>query len=268
LSEVIFDLHLQADRTAGIAVTPSTTPAPGSPQPDFDSVGGSYFTRKQDETQTALLKIMEDERTNLITRMVETFDNNNRDGQSLIYATESEMLLRGIEHCVKNDEAVGRTVAKILIEELKAGMKDSAEYNRLLKQLQLFLFLLKREIQDVLRTRSIKPHWMFAFDDMISKAVQIILQQMGIAFLGDDMEPDRREYTSQTSTSVNSASNHTYDTASTRLVRVQDNSALLMEQLIEAEIRYQDLLKKNLHDKCNLIRLLEAQMMGSDTAKD
>ena len=55
-------------------MTPPETPAPGSPQPDSDSaMGTTSWTRKQDETQSALLKIMADEHDALIPRMVEIF---------------------------------------------------------------------------------------------------------------------------------------------------------------------------------------------------
>ncbi|OQV25730.1 Mitogen-activated protein kinase kinase kinase 15 [Hypsibius exemplaris] len=263
--------------------TPSTTPAPGSPQPDSgDSTAGShYWARKQDEAQLALLKVLSDENAALAVRMVEIFDNNNRDGQSLLGDAETDMLLKAIEQCVSRDETVGRTFAKILIEELKSGVEE-ADHTRLMKQLQLFLFLLKREVQDVLRKRSIKPHWMFAFDDMISRAVQTILQQMGGSFAGDDEddtlaleldEPDRREYTSQTSTSVNSGSNahhhqhHHLAAASVKLGKLQDTTAALMEQLIAAEVRYQELLRRTLNDKSATIRLLEAQLINNN-AKD
>ena len=249
---------------------------------------------------------MADEHDALIPRMVEIFENNNRDGQvwqhsynllhfiirkvfsfcilfwlidrlidwlidrlidwlvdfhkeilsycqSLIGESEAEMVLKGLAHCVRTDEAVGQTVAKILVEELKNALTDESDHSRLLKQLQLFLFLLKREIQDVLRKRSIKPHWMFAFDNMISKAVQTMLQQMGVSFDddGDDGEPDRRDYTPQTSTSINSGSHghHAYDSAATKLGKIQEGSAVLVEQLIAAELRYQELLRRTLQDK-------------------
>ena len=242
--------------------TPSTTPAPGSPVPDADSVGTNYWNRKQDEAVTTLLKILQDERSHLVTRMQETFENNNRDGQSLLDAEASELLLKGIEKSVEKCEGdLGRVAARIVVEELKKNTPEP-EHGRLFKQLQLFLFLLKREIQDVLRTRSIKPHWMFTFDDTISRAVQIILQQMGFSFDGGESTLERREYTSQTSTSQGSSGVAHYETASTRLVKLQDSSVMLMEQLIQAETRYQDLLKRSLCDKHQLIRLLEAQLMN------
>lgn len=198
----------------------------------------------------------------LTQRMMESFENNNKDGASLITPQSTEMILKGIEKCVDSQEAA-KHVAEVIIEEMK-GNVGVADHGRLLKQLQLFLFLLKREIQDVLRNRSIKPHWMFALDDMISKAVQAILQQMGMSF-DDEGEPEKREYTSQTSTSAGSSGrmNFVYDNALVKLAKVQGGNAELLNMLIMAEERYQNLLKQTLGDRQQQIRLLELQHGGS-----
>ncbi|XP_055338970.1 mitogen-activated protein kinase kinase kinase 15-like [Paramacrobiotus metropolitanus] len=239
---------------------PSSAAVPTSPQPEQE-ISGSYWKRKHNETQIALLALLETERPVLIDRMMESFENNNKDGGALIDCASIETMIRLVEKCIQSEEG-GRVGAKIVIEDFKGSIAPT-EHNRLLKQLQLFLFLLKREVQDVLRNRSIKPHWMFAFDDMISRSVQIILQQMGMSFDDTDSEPEKREYTSQTSTSPGSYGQAPYEQALARFIKMQCGTAEIFELLIKAEERYQAVLRQMLEEKNRAIALAESQRFGS-----
>ncbi|XP_069957702.1 mitogen-activated protein kinase kinase kinase 15 isoform X3 [Cherax quadricarinatus] len=60
---------------------------------------------------------------------------------------------------------------KLSIEQAFATLKDEVNFEEALNQINLALYIFQDAVNEVLKSHSIKPHWMFALDDLIRSAV-------------------------------------------------------------------------------------------------
>uniref|UniRef100_A0A8C6LYQ2 mitogen-activated protein kinase kinase kinase n=1 Tax=Nothobranchius furzeri TaxID=105023 RepID=A0A8C6LYQ2_NOTFU len=135
--------------------------APPSPE-DRDS--GLFLLKKDSERRAILFKVLNDDQEKVISNLRE----NHMQG--------SEELQLSIEHikqiiCILRDfiHSPERRVMAATISKLKLDLDfDSNSIN----QIQLVLFGFQDSVNKVLRNHHIKPHWMFAMDNIIRRAVQ------------------------------------------------------------------------------------------------
>ncbi|XP_034069796.1 mitogen-activated protein kinase kinase kinase 15 isoform X3 [Gymnodraco acuticeps] len=135
--------------------------APPSPE-DRDS--GLFLLKKDSERRSILFKVLNDDQAKVISNLRE----NHMQG--------SEELQLSVEHikriiCILRDfiHSPERHVMAATISKLKLDLDfDSTSIN----QIQLVLFGFQDSVNKVLRNHHIKPHWMFAMDNIIRRAVQ------------------------------------------------------------------------------------------------
>uniref|UniRef100_A0AAQ6A5P3 mitogen-activated protein kinase kinase kinase n=1 Tax=Amphiprion ocellaris TaxID=80972 RepID=A0AAQ6A5P3_AMPOC len=135
--------------------------APPSPE---DRDGGLFLLKKDSERRAILYKVLNDDQAKVISNLKE----NHIQG--------SEELQLSVEHikqiiCILRDfiHSPERRVMAATISKLKLDLDfDSTSIN----QIQLVLFGFQDSVNKVLRNHHIKPHWMFAMDNIIRRAVQ------------------------------------------------------------------------------------------------
>uniref|UniRef100_A0A8C4NW75 mitogen-activated protein kinase kinase kinase n=1 Tax=Dicentrarchus labrax TaxID=13489 RepID=A0A8C4NW75_DICLA len=135
--------------------------APPSPE---DRDGGLFLLKKDSERRAILFKVLNDDQAKVISNLKE----NHIQG--------SEELQLSVEHikqiiCILRDfiHSPERRVMAATISKLKLDLDfDSTSIN----QIQLVLFGFQDSVNKVLRNHHIKPHWMFAMDNIIRRAVQ------------------------------------------------------------------------------------------------
>uniref|UniRef100_A0AAY4AMF0 mitogen-activated protein kinase kinase kinase n=1 Tax=Denticeps clupeoides TaxID=299321 RepID=A0AAY4AMF0_9TELE len=135
--------------------------SPASPE-DRDS--GLFLLRKDSERRAILYKVLNEDQEKVISNLME----NHIQG--------SEELKLSVDHikqiiCILRDfiRSPERRVMATTISKLKLDLDfDSTSIN----QIQLVLFGFQDSVNKVLRNHHIKPHWMFAMDNIIRRAVQ------------------------------------------------------------------------------------------------
>ncbi|KAK0419184.1 hypothetical protein QR680_013999 [Steinernema hermaphroditum] len=145
---------------------------------DDSSMSNRFFTLKKDsERRTTLSSFMSEYRSQIVEAWHKRMQTELPPCQEIAVTTEMlETLLFGMRDFIHSKEPRGLQNA---IESLKAQLDYDPSA---LSQLNNALYIFSDAIQPTLRLQSIKPHWMFALDNLIRSAVQTAL-----SFLSPDL---------------------------------------------------------------------------------
>ncbi|XP_044584193.1 mitogen-activated protein kinase kinase kinase 15 isoform X2 [Cotesia glomerata] len=232
-------------------------------QPEQKGVGdeqeGFYFYKKDSQRRMTLTRVLTQDGATLCKVWLEYI---NRDGaQTVISIPHLELLLRGLRDYIsdRNQDSI-TTALRTLKEELAF---DSTTIN----QLQLAIYLFQTAVNDVLRMHSIKPHWMFALDNLVRNAVQtaitVLSPELGAGLIDQERAQAGADGPEEGSTSVmstvNSLKSHkTVDSIENnkywreyqeQMGNLKTDSIKLVQELLESQKIYHTLLQNALEDQ-------------------
>ncbi|XP_028821930.1 mitogen-activated protein kinase kinase kinase 15 isoform X6 [Denticeps clupeoides] len=251
--------------------------SPASPE-DRDS--GLFLLRKDSERRAILYKVLNEDQEKVISNLME----NHIQG--------SEELKLSVDHikqiiCILRDfiRSPERRVMATTISKLKLDLDfDSTSIN----QIQLVLFGFQDSVNKVLRNHHIKPHWMFAMDNIIRRAVQaavtILIPELQTHFgpasesEGVDKDADEVEVedeavfgpvetpatedpgltsgVSTLSSVLSHESQRTQHPVGTQLGRLKQETNRLLEDLVEKEKEYQQVLRHSIQQRTHDLELI------------
>lgn len=125
---------------------------------------GFYLLKKDSQRRMTLTRVLSQDEATICEVWLR---NIHQDvGQTVLKMPHLELLMRGIRDYIsdQNQEAIAGAF-RTLKEELDF---DSTTINHL----HLAIYLFQTAVNEVLRMHSIKPHWMFALDNLVRNAVQ------------------------------------------------------------------------------------------------
>uniref|UniRef100_A0A8C6LSE2 mitogen-activated protein kinase kinase kinase n=1 Tax=Nothobranchius furzeri TaxID=105023 RepID=A0A8C6LSE2_NOTFU len=264
--------------------------APPSPE-DRDS--GLFLLKKDSERRAILFKVLNDDQEKVISNLRE----NHMQG--------SEELQLSIEHikqiiCILRDfiHSPERRVMAATISKLKLDLDfDSNSIN----QIQLVLFGFQDSVNKVLRNHHIKPHWMFAMDNIIRRAVQaaitILIPELQTHFgpasecegaeKDDEVDEEEAEFgpvLASNSDDPVTTTDHAPTTVSTvnstrsqehqrphhflgaQLGRLKQETNRLLEELLQKEKEYQQVLKTTLQQRTHDLELVRLRHRPPDVS--
>ncbi|KAM7369672.1 hypothetical protein PAMP_010976 [Pampus punctatissimus] len=275
IHNVSLPVQLQCEATG------SSSSEHGSVSPDCDSKHDVFFQKKKSSGSENLLKP----------------PNSN-------YLSEELQL--SVEHikqiiCILRDfiHSPERRVMAATISKLKLDLDfDSTSIN----QIQLVLFGFQDSVNKVLRNHHIKPHWMFAMDNIIRRAVQaaitILIPELQTHFgpasecegaekEEDEVDEEEVEFgpvlaptpydsgtTADPATSTISTLNSTHSQEHQRshhqlgaqLGRLKQETNRLLEELLQKEKEYQQVLKATLQQRTHDLELVRVRHRPPDTS--
>ncbi|XP_074094612.1 apoptotic signal-regulating kinase 1 isoform X2 [Cotesia typhae] len=232
-------------------------------QPEQKGVGdeqeGFYFYKKDSQRRMTLTRVLTQDGATLCKVWLEYI---NRDGaQTVINIPHLELLLRGLRDYIsdRNQDSI-TTALRTLKEELAF---DSTTVN----QLQLAIYLFQTAVNDVLRMHSIKPHWMFALDNLVRNAVQtaitVLSPELGAGLIDQERAQAGADGPEEGSTSVTSTvnslkSHKTVDSIENnkywreyqeQMGNLKTDSIKLLQELLENQKIYHNLLQNALEEQ-------------------
>uniref|UniRef100_A0A7N8WMC9 mitogen-activated protein kinase kinase kinase n=1 Tax=Mastacembelus armatus TaxID=205130 RepID=A0A7N8WMC9_9TELE len=259
--------------------------APPSPE-DRDS--GLFLLKKDSERRAILYKVLNEDQDKVISNLKE----NHIQG--------SEELQLSVEHikqiiCILRDfiHSPERRVMAATISKLKLDLDfDSTSIN----QIQLVLFGFQDSVNKVLRNHHIKPHWMFAMDNIIRRAVQaaitILIPELQTHFgpasecegaeKEDEVDEEETEFapvlaphndesgtttdpTHSAVSTLNSAHSQEHQRShhqlGAQLGRLKQETNRLLEELVQKEKEYQQVLKTTLQQRTHDLELPDKQLV-------
>ncbi|CAL8316277.1 unnamed protein product [Boreogadus saida] len=133
------------------------------PSPD-EKDSGFFMLRKDSERRATLHHILTEDRDTVVGNIMEALHQGSEE--SRLRCSHVSTLVASLADFVR---AADRKIIAGTLSQLKLELDfDSAA----ISQLQVVLFGFQDAVNKVLRNHNIKPHWMFALDNIIRKAVQ------------------------------------------------------------------------------------------------
>ncbi|KAG7460704.1 hypothetical protein MATL_G00201590 [Megalops atlanticus] len=264
--------------------------APPSPE-EKDS--GFFMLRKDSERRATLHRILTEDRDKVVTNLMEALTQG---------AEETKLQRQHISTLVVSLGEFVRMADRKIIASTLSQLKLELDFDSTaISQLQVALFGFQDAVNKVLRNHNIKPHWMFALDNIIRKAVQtaitILVPELRPHFslasesdpadqedVDDEMEPegspahqsraaasaphDDTVATSGVSTLSSTVSHESHAAqrpVSMELGRMKLETNRLLEELLAKEREYQAILQQVLEEREQEIKLLRARSEPIDT---
>ncbi|MBN3271004.1 M3K5 kinase, partial [Polyodon spathula] len=257
--------------------------APPSPE---EKDTGFFMLKKDSERRSTLHKILTEDQDKVVKNLMEAL------------AQGSEAIILKQEHIstlvVSLREFVRTTDRKIIASTLSRLKLELDFDSHAISQLQVVLFGFQDAVNKVLRNHNIKPHWMFALDNIIRKAVQtaitILVPELRPHFslasesdaadqddAEDDLDPhdntqnqrDQRQSAANDDTvptsgvsTLSSTVSHDNSHTAQRSVSMQlgrmklETNRQLLEELLEKEKEYQSILHQVIEERDQEIKLL------------
>ncbi|MEQ2261484.1 Mitogen-activated protein kinase kinase kinase 5 [Xenotaenia resolanae] len=253
------------------------------PSPDEKDTG-FFMLRKDSERRDTLNRILTEDQDKVVGNLMEALTQG---------AEEMKLKPQHISTLVVSLADFVRVADRKIIGNTLSQLKLELDFDSTaISQLQVVLFSFQDAVNKVLRNHNIKPHWMFALDNIIRKAVQtaitILVPELRPHFsltsvsdpadqddLDDDAEPSRNPtHQSRTpavaahddtvatsgvstlSSTVSHESHNAQRSVSMELGRMKLETNRLLEELLQKERQYQAILQQVLEEREQEIRLL------------
>ncbi|CAH1106010.1 unnamed protein product [Psylliodes chrysocephalus] len=193
---------------------------------------GFYLLKKDSQRRTTLAKVL----ANDGLKICEVWMQKVRDkylGETVLTEKHLYRLMDGLKSYITEQSM---NVVESTVRQLKEELDfDSAAIN----QLQFAIYLFQESVNDVLRLHPIKPHWMFALDNLVRSCIQAAITVL---------TPELSEHIANSSPStVNSSksskTNEGFEVKDTSL-QLRNENIRLSQELLECQRQYQGLLKQ------------------------
>ncbi|XP_066455933.1 mitogen-activated protein kinase kinase kinase 15 [Eleutherodactylus coqui] len=242
------------------------------PSPD-ERDSGLFLLRKDSERRAILYKILKEEQNKVSSNLQECLMQSSEDVQ--LSVTHIKQIINILRDFIRSPE---HRVMASTISKLKVDLDfDSTSIN----QIQLVLFGFQDAVNKVLRNHLIRPHWMFAMDNIIRRAVQaavtILIPELRTHLgpasesEGVEKEVEDEDYqpvqktsseeavlTSGVSTLSSVVSHETQGhQLNLQLGKLKQETNRLLEDLVQKEKEYQFLLKQCLEQRSHDLHLLQ-----------
>ncbi|XP_037907858.1 mitogen-activated protein kinase kinase kinase 15 isoform X5 [Hermetia illucens] len=232
-----------------ISGTPSKTSLNEASESD-----GFYLLKKDSQRRATLSRVLNHDEEKICNIWMVKIESNHKV-EVAIDKSHLEVMIRALRNYIMEQN-------KTTLETKMADLKKSLDFDSTaIDHLHLALYSFQDAVVTVLRSHSIKPHWMFALDNLVKSAVQagitVLSPELGANLAGQEnvgaAEEDETEEISTSVSTVNStkiqpkSSDMKYLTQEMTSLRME-NSRILQE-IIESQKSYQNLLKSTIEEQ-------------------
>ncbi|XP_076294931.1 apoptotic signal-regulating kinase 1 isoform X4 [Lasioglossum baleicum] len=219
---------------------------------------GFYLLKKDSQRRMTLTRVLSQDEAKICEVWMRGI--HQAEGQTVLQLSHLVLLMRALKDYIaeQNNEVIG-TAIRTLKEELDF---DSIAINHLNQAIYLF----QTAVNEVLRMHSIKPHWMFALDNLVRNAVQaaitVLSPELGANLLGQERVQPGDQGNGEGSTSgvstVNSVKsqkmgdsvdNKYWKEYRDQMGELKVENMRLIQELIDSQKAYQVLLQQALEDQ-------------------
>nr|KAG5704843.1 hypothetical protein BaRGS_001314 [Batillaria attramentaria] len=214
--------------------------------------GGFYLLRKDSERRHTLVHILSQDMDKICDVWLDILHRDATISHPKLTADHLKVLLIGLKSYIKDQQ---QEPIREALNELREGVQFDASA---LMEIQLALYVVQEAVSSILKTRNIKPHWMFALDNLVRVAVQtaitVLSPELG-ANLAEGLAPVDEEVVTSGVSSANSAGKPlafkkiAVQELYKEFDRLQEENVKMMQELVESQKSYQQLLTQTLQEK-------------------
>ncbi|XP_054268052.1 mitogen-activated protein kinase kinase kinase 15 isoform X2 [Macrosteles quadrilineatus] len=221
---------------------------------------GFYMLKKDSQRRMTLSRVLSQDQANICEVWLKAIQSDM--GDNALKMNHLETLMKGLREYIANQN-------KDPLETAIHTIKEDFEFDSVaINQLHMAIYLFQSAVTVVLRSHSIKPHWMFALDNLVRNSVQaaitILSPELGANLLGQDVKDGGRggggdgpPSVPSTVNSVKSKNTSIDSFPSSIKMRTEWREQInglrsenhrLMQELLEGQRVYQSLLRQALED--------------------
>ncbi|XP_007469376.1 PREDICTED: mitogen-activated protein kinase kinase kinase 15 [Lipotes vexillifer] len=231
---------------------------------------GLFLLRKDSERRAILYRILWEEQNQVASNLQECVAQSSEELHlSVGHIKQIIATLRDFVRC-PDHRVMASTISK-----LKVDLDfDSSSIN----QIHLVLFGFQDAVNKILRNHLIRPHWMFAMDNIIRRAVQaavtILIPELRAHFEaasgteGVDKDTDEAEEDYAPADPRGSEAQLHQQQLSLQLSKLRQETNRLLEHLVQKEREYQNLLRQTLEQKTQELYHLQLQFKSNEIAEN
>ncbi|KAI8791645.1 mitogen-activated protein kinase kinase kinase 15-like isoform X2 [Biomphalaria glabrata] len=234
----------------------------------YNREGGFYLLRKDSERRQTLGRILEQDHVKICANWYTMLHKDTTISRPKLSLDHLMYILMGIKEFIleQSKTSIKEAIDKLLDTLKKEELELDAP---VLMEIQLALYVFQDAVSMNLREHSIKPHWMFALDNLLRQAVQVAITilspELG-ANLTSTTRGDEEVVTSGVS-SANSLKAQTYrkqvaNELENQSAILQEENLRLLYELVETQKEYQSILKQSLQEKKMSILQLRVILTG------
>uniref|UniRef100_A0A452U135 Mitogen-activated protein kinase kinase kinase 15 n=1 Tax=Ursus maritimus TaxID=29073 RepID=A0A452U135_URSMA len=224
---------------------------------------GLFLLRKDSERRAILYKILWEEQNQVASNLQECVAQSSEDLH--LSVGHIKQIIGILRDFIRSPE---HRVMASTISKLKVDLDfDSSSIN----QIHLVLFGFQDAVNKILRNHLIRPHWMFAMDNIIRRAVQaavtILIPELRAHFEpaseteGVDKDTGEVEEDCPPADAQPQQLHHQH--LSLQLGELRQETNRLLEHLVQKEREYQNLLRQTLEQKTQELYHLQLQFRSN-----
>ncbi|KAG7174571.1 Mitogen-activated protein kinase kinase kinase 15-like [Homarus americanus] len=261
--------EVESPRTDGVMFTANT----------YREQDGFYLLKKDSQRRMTLTRVLVHDQHKITQIWYDRLQHELGTDKLLITQEHLLHIMVGLRDFIPEHK-------KISIEQAFVTLKQEINFEEALNQINLALYIFQDAVNEVLKSHSIKPHWMFALDDLIRSAVHCAITVLspeqdillghgegsaGVPAAGPDQPRDLVEEGSTSGVStINSTksakllhdfhhSKHCHHLQES-LQATRTENLRLLEELYLSEKRYGDLLKMYISERRDQTQYLADQL--------
>ncbi|XP_056015216.1 mitogen-activated protein kinase kinase kinase 15-like isoform X3 [Ostrea edulis] len=226
---------------------------------DSSGHGGFYLLRKDSERRITLVHIL----TKDMEQICDTWLNFLHKDATISNPKLSVEHLRWLLVCLKNyiSDPNCKHCIKETLEQLRQAMDFDAAA---MMEIQLALYVFHEAVSKHLKSHSIQPHWMFALDNLlrgaVTEAIMILSPDLGANIAGGKEEEVETSGVPSTNSGKSAAlyRSSAVNELQHQLESIQDENMQLLQQLVDVNRIYGDVLRKTIEEKKTHLENMQA----------
>ncbi|XP_026732340.1 mitogen-activated protein kinase kinase kinase 15 isoform X2 [Trichoplusia ni] len=204
---------------------------------------GFYLLKKDSQRRLTLSRVLEQDSEMICSKWMLSVHQDF--GTTVLTMNHLETLRCALKDYIMDQD-------KSVIEQAITSLKEELDFDsNAINELHSAIYMFQEAVNAVLRMHSIKPHWMFALDNLVRNAVQaaitVLSPELGANLAGQDGRRGGAAPAADITPSALSSANSARETHALHALRHENQK--LHQELLESYQQYQSLLRQMLEEQ-------------------